>query len=100
DKDNKLSKYNDKKMTLGVRPESFELYKNAAPADNLIDINADLVELLGSERYVHFKIGDDNAVAKFESGCGVHESDKIKVRVITEKIHLFECDTEDEKTIV
>ena len=49
---------------------------------------------------VHFKIGDDNAVAKFESGCGVHEGDKIKVRVITEKIHLFECDTEDENTIV
>jgi multiple sugar transport system ATP-binding protein len=100
DKDSKLSEYNDKKMTLGVRPECFELFKDAAAAENLIDINADLVELLGSERCVHFKIGDDSAVAKFESGCGVHESDKIKVRVITEKIHLFECDTEDENTIV
>jgi len=100
DRENKLGAYNSKSMTLGVRPECFELYKEAAPADNVIEVNANLVELLGSERCVHFKIGSDNAVAKFESSCGVRENDKIKVRVVAEKIHLFECDTEVEKTIV
>ncbi len=96
DAKNRLAPYAGKQMVFGVRPECFELAKE--PGENTIEINVDIVELLGSERYVHFNIGDDSVVSRFESDCGVRENDKIRVRINLEKVHLF--DSETEMTIV
>jgi len=94
DTGNKLSAYNGKPMILGIRPEAFELIKGEK-VENTVEVGTDLVELLGNERYVHFKIGEDTAVARFESECGVQEGDRIRMKFIIEKLHLFDSETEN-----
>ncbi|MEZ7890395.1 MAG: sn-glycerol-3-phosphate ABC transporter ATP-binding protein UgpC [Candidatus Wallbacteria bacterium] len=97
DKKNALGSYNNQTMILGIRPEAIELVTEKT-TENCINVTADIVELLGNERYIHFKLGEDTVVARFKSNCGIHEGDKFAVRFVLEKIHLFDAGTE--KTII
>ncbi|CAN5128158.1 sn-glycerol-3-phosphate ABC transporter ATP-binding protein UgpC [soil metagenome] len=53
-----LSAYRDRPVVLGIRPEEMEdaAIAGATPEDRTLTVNADLVEQMGAEAYVHFAV--------------------------------------------
>ena len=51
-----LASYADRRMVVGIRPEAFEIHSAAQGSDGppTVEVDATLVEQLGSEAYVHF----------------------------------------------
>ena len=108
----------DKEITLGVRPEDLDIEERAieeAAANTVIEVDTDVVEMLGSETLLYCKlrkpesemvdentisIVDDvhNLVAKVDSRSKVERGQRIKVAIDMTHCHLF--DKETEMTIV
>jgi len=108
----------DKEITLGVRPEDLDIEERAieeAVANTIIEVDTDVVEMLGSETLLYCKlrkpeseivdensisIVDDvhNLVAKVDSRAKVERGQRIKVAIDMTHCHLF--DKETEMTIV
>ncbi len=108
----------DKEITLGVRPEDLDIEDRAieeAVANTIIEVDTDVVEMLGSETLLYCKlrkpesevvdensisIVDDvhNLVAKVDSRAKVERGQRIKVAIDMTHCHLF--DKETEMTIV
>ncbi len=115
-----LANYAGKELVIGVRPESFELAE-AAPGHNpgqTTEIEADLVEQLGSEAFVHFfspqrpvvtpdirelleDEGTDEAslgnqtkmVARVNPDFAPKTGDNVRIVVDTTKLHFFDPET-------
>ncbi len=106
----RLRDYDGKKVIVGIRPEDFE---DAALAPNVpesqrLSSTASLIEALGSELMVHFRIdaptvdsGDPdaveergaaeaNAVGRFSPRSQVRLGDQFEVAVSTENLHVFD----------
>jgi multiple sugar transport system ATP-binding protein len=51
----RLSEYKGRELVIGIRPEDFEIEAARGPMpDHTIETRADLVEMLGSDAFVHF----------------------------------------------
>jgi multiple sugar transport system ATP-binding protein len=81
----------DGELTLGVRPEHFELANGSVPA-NAASIRAttDVVEFLGNEELLHVGVGDHDLVAIVGASQRVRPGDVLDLWVPLEKIHLFD----------
>ena len=110
----------DKEITFGVRPEDLHIEKDLVDKypDRCMEVEVDVVEMLGSETLLYCKlrkseeeqaqenpdeiksIVDDvyNLVAKVDSRAQVKRGDTIKMLIDTQHCHLF--DKETEMTIV
>ena len=110
----------DKEITFGVRPEDLHIEKDLVDKypDRCMEVEVDVVEMLGSETLLYCKlrkseeeqaqenpdeiksIVDDvyNLVAKVDSRAQVKRGDVIKMLIDTQHCHLF--DKETEMTIV
>ncbi len=78
------TKFHDQDAVLGVRPEDLVLDKHGQ-----IKAEIDLVEMLGSEKLVHFKFNDAKIIAKLASDIHVESGDKIAFSPNMEKIIFF-----------
>jgi multiple sugar transport system ATP-binding protein len=113
---------NPKNIIVGVRPEHLE---DASILDGYariralsFEVTADMVESLGAEKYVHFRIegagaqSDQLAQLALESGAGenefvarvstespVRQGDTVKLALDTSKIVIFDADTGANLTI-
>jgi multiple sugar transport system ATP-binding protein len=114
EKQQRLREYDGKKVIVGIRPEDFE---DAALAPNVpesqrITADVSLIEALGSEIMVHFRIeaptvdsGDPdaveeregldvaNAVGRFNPRSSVRMGDRVEVAISSENMHFFDADT-------
>ncbi|MDO4739641.1 MAG: sn-glycerol-3-phosphate ABC transporter ATP-binding protein UgpC [Eubacteriales bacterium] len=90
--------YIGKEVYMGIRPENIhdeEMFLNASP-ESCIDVNVEVVELMGSETYLylHTTGKDDNIVARVDPRSTSRVGDKIRVAFDANRLHFFDKDTE------
>jgi multiple sugar transport system ATP-binding protein len=109
-----LRGYDGKPVIIGIRPEDFEDAEMApeTPADRRLHSKATLIEALGSEIMVHFRLdakrvdsGDPdavdeqqgenaaNAVGRFHPRSRARMGNQIEVAVASENVHFFDAST-------
>ena len=121
DHQNKLSKFIDKEVILGIRPEAFEdpYFKSSKKTNREeLVVKVSLFEQLGSDAYIHFfkdiepvqvdaieEILEDEGedisllgqqtkfIARVNPNVSVEEGEKMTLFVNAEKFHYFEMDT-------
>jgi len=76
-----------KKVTIGIRPEHFSLNSNG------IKIIPELVEMLGSEKLLHFNLEGKKTVAKLSSDKEVTTGEEISLSPDVSKILVFDQET-------
>jgi multiple sugar transport system ATP-binding protein len=109
----RLREYDGKEIIIGIRPEDFEDAAFAeAPESQRITSTVSLLEALGSEIMVHFRLdapsvdsGDPdavvekaavdtaNAVGRFNPRSTARMGESIEIAVATENMHFFDPDT-------
>ncbi len=82
----------DKTLTVGIRPEALhvELYDKATHGDDCIVAQPTLVELMGSEIYVHFDLQGEEMIAKMSARTKINEQTKLAIKFNAEDIYLFD----------
>ena len=94
--------YIGKEVYMGIRPENIHdepAFISAYP-DACIDVDVEIIELMGSETYLHLKTSgkDENFIARVDPRTVSRGGDKIKVGFDVNRLHFF--DVETEKTIL
>jgi multiple sugar transport system ATP-binding protein len=92
---NELIKENNlqgKTAICGIRPEHFGTEN--IQQGNCLKIEPDLIEMLGSEKLVYFKINDRKHCAKLSSDFEVKQNLEICLSINIDKILLFDKETE------
>jgi multiple sugar transport system ATP-binding protein len=80
------------KGVLGVRPEDLtEIPREGFPQ---IEMNAEVVEVLGSDQYVYGKVGADDVTARLDPQFKVSVGDRVRLNVNMRRLHLFDVSTE------
>ena len=92
-----LEAYVDKEVIMGIRPEDIhaeESFLSISEASN-IEANVDLAEMMGSEIYLYLTCAGQNLVARVPSRTGIKAEDHVKLALDTNKIHVFDAETEN-----
>ena len=92
-----LETYVGKEVILGIRPEDIhaeESFLSISEASN-IEANVDLAEMMGSEIYLYLTCAGQNLVARVPSRTGIKAEDHVKLALDTNKIHVFDAETEE-----
>ena len=76
------------KVALGVRPETLQFAD--APGEGVVDVEVELVEPLGSEIYLHGRVGDQPLVARLGPDHPVQVGDRIRLAMDLGRIHFFD----------
>jgi len=94
------SEYVGKEVVMGIRPENVhdEAIYLESMADSAVDAKVEVVEMLGSETLLYMIIDDVEFTARVNPRTKARPGDIIKVAFDTNKIHLF--DKETERTIM
>jgi multiple sugar transport system ATP-binding protein len=117
-----LGRYVDEELVLGIRPEHIEDAQISEPVDGsaTIDVQAQVIESMGNEKYVYFELpqggvtahtrsteemeaeigagGDqvgDLLVARLAPATGAREGKEVRLLIDASKIHLFDLETEE-----
>jgi len=88
--------YIGKEVVMGIRPEAIhdEAVFIEQMGDSVMDGKVDVVEMLGSETHLNLIISDITFTAKVNSRTKARAGDTIKIAFDTNKIHLFDKETE------
>ncbi len=90
-----IREYNNKPVVFGIRPEDILDRQQANVSDDeAITGHVDVSELLGAEVYLYMSIADHNFIAKVDSHTKATDGSKFQVVFNSEKIHLFDKQTE------
>lgn len=93
----KLMSYVGKEVILGIRAEDIydKLFVSEAPPENIVRVNCEVVEPMGSEVYLYLHTGKHTFVAR----VGAHDrpgvNQDMDVVFDMSKVHFFDKDTED-----
>ena len=95
-KDNCLEAYVGKDIIMGIRPENIHNEEDlvAQYKDGVIDADVEVTELMGAETYLYMNCEGQAINARVSPTSTARPGDKIKVALETDKIHLFDKDTE------
>ncbi len=90
--------YIGKNVTMGIRPENIhdeEAFLSNAP-DATVNMNVEIVELMGSETYLYLKADgkDNNVIARVDPRSTARNGDKIRVAFDVNRLHFFDADNE------
>jgi multiple sugar transport system ATP-binding protein len=77
---------------LGIRPEN--LTEEARDGRPQLDVEIDVVEVLGSDQYLYGRVGGDNVIARVEPQFKVAVGDRVKLALDKDRMHLFDAQTE------
>ncbi len=91
-----LAEYFGKEVVMGIRPENIhedEAYVASMP-DSVVDVDVDLVEMMGAETFLYLRNGENALIARVNRRTTAKHGEKIKVVFDANKIHLFDKDTE------
>lgn len=80
--------YVGKKVALGVRPEDSILGNGG------LSVKVEMIEMLGSEAYIHYTIASNPYIAIVPSDVDVTAGDTIEISFEQNKMHLFDVETE------
>ena len=87
------SKVNDKqKVCLGIRPQNVVMADADHPAN--LHVKVDVIETLGWESHVHFKLGEHHFLAVLEAQkvASLKDDDEVGLYVAPGVVHLFETE--------
>ena len=84
--------YNDKDIYLGIRPSDFE--KSDSTNYDIHIKEVELVEKLGNETLVHFKLNDKEALASLKLNITDDVQNDLYLKMNFDKIHLFNLEEE------
>ncbi len=93
----KMSSYLDKEVIFGIRSEDIydKLFISEAPPENIVRVNCEVVEPMGSEVYLHLNTGNHTFIAR----VGAHDQPKVNqdLEVVFDmsKVHFFDKHTEE-----
>ena len=89
-----LEKYEDKQITLGIRPECLKIY-NPLNDDGSPTLSGRVTikELLGSDMNLHISYGTQEIIANVKAGGEIVEGSGITLTADVEKIRLFDSET-------
>ena len=94
-----LVPYEDKPVIMGIRPEHIhdeDMYTSTM-TDGLIKAKVEVTELMGAETYLYLNCEGNSFTARVDPSTLAKSGDEITVALDTNKIHIF--DKETEKTI-
>nr|QGT51126.1 ABC transporter ATP-binding protein [uncultured Firmicutes bacterium] len=91
-----LQEYNGKEVFVGIRPEDIhdEEAFLSSMADSTVSVSVELTEMMGAETFLYLKLGETQMTARVNPRTTAQHGDTIKVAFDTNKIHLFDKDTE------
>jgi len=92
--------YIGKEVIMGIRPENLHdeaVFLESMP-DSVIEAKVEVAEMLGSETLLYMYVDDINLTARVNPRTKAKAGDVIKVAIDTNRIHLF--DKETEKVII
>jgi len=78
---------------VGIRSEDLH-WKTGDGAGPVCAGEVDFVEPMGHEAFVTVRIGDETLVARFPPRSGVEPHDHVELSIDTDRIHLFDVETE------
>ena len=78
-------------VLLGIRPEDVALA--SSKKENVFEVKADMVELLGSEYFVHTEFAGQKFVFKTGNDKVIKTGDNVLIEFKMDKIHLFDVDS-------
>lgn len=85
-----------KEVVMGIRPEDLhddEMYINTA-VGGVIECDVEVTELMGHETYLYLSIEGDPIIARVNSRSAAKVGDTLKIAIDTNKIHVFDRETE------
>ncbi len=88
--------YIGKKVVLGIRPEDIHDGEEALRqfAGSAVDVEVKVYEMLGASALLYFDIQDAGWVASVDAKTTARTGDKVRLAMDTDKIHIFDYDTE------
>ena len=94
--DDRLKEYVGKEVIMGIRPEDVhdEPALIEANPDGIVEADVEVTELMGAETYLYMNCEGQTINARVSPTSTARPGDKIKIAIETEKIHLFDKDTE------
>ncbi|KAB2845535.1 MAG: TOBE domain-containing protein, partial [Melioribacteraceae bacterium] len=91
-----LSNYIIEDITLGVRPEDILLKEySMSQTNHIMNVNLEVVEPMGNEIFLYFKLSDNQIVARVQAVEGLDEGLNIDLMLNINKLHFFDNRTED-----
>lgn len=86
--------YEEKTVTIGIRPEDLSASENAASQDDITFLSTvNVYELLGAEVFLYFDIAGKPVTARLDPMTSARPGDSIRITMNTEKIHVFDRET-------
>ena len=88
--------YDGKMVTFGIRPEDIydsEMFIEASP-NSVFEATVKVYELLGAEVYLYLDLDEYPVTARVDANTNSRPGDTIKFALDTEKIHVFDKETE------
>jgi multiple sugar transport system ATP-binding protein len=83
----------DQEVIFGLRPEAFNLRSNGS-ADSRLDIIAEVIEPLGSDTLVFFRLAGQELVARLPPGSVRRTGEAVTLYPDLSKMHLFDGETQ------
>jgi len=89
--------YADKEIIFGIRSENIydKLFVSEAPPENVVRVNCEVYEPMGSEVYLYLNTGKHTFIAR----VGAHDKPKVNLDMDVvfdmSKVHFFDKDTEE-----
>lgn len=96
----KMAPYLDKQVVFGIRSEDIydKLFTSEAPPENIVRVNCEVVEPMGSEVYLHLNTGRHTFIARVGAHNQPQVNQDLEVVFDMSKVHFF--DKDNENTIV
>jgi len=97
DMHNKVTPYIGRNLIFGIRSEDIydKLFVSEAPPENVVRVNCEVTEPMGSEVYLHLNTGRHTFIAR----VGAHDKPKVNhdIDVVFDmsKVHFFDKDSEE-----
>ena len=76
-------------LELGIRPQAFTLASDSTPKSELWNVHVDVVERLGPETFVYFKVGGQVATAKLPPNVQITPGESLSLTADTGNVHVF-----------
>jgi multiple sugar transport system ATP-binding protein len=86
-----------KDVIMGIRPEDIHDPDYIPPdiVPDRVKVEVDLIELLGDERDLYLRAGDQEFIGRVDPRSTIKEGDKVEIVLAAANMHLFDAETEE-----
>lgn len=81
--------YENKTVILGIRPEDIEITNNKE-TENTVELLVEIAEMTGANCYLYGNLCGKKFIASVDSSDGIKSGSKCYLKLLTDKIHLFD----------